>query len=460
MTGDGRPIVRPAADAGSLGMAFVAETRPDGARRIVFAGPRCLALNGVTGEQLAADPDLLFDMILPEHRAAFAAAVDEAQAKLEPFDVEVAMRRPDGEVRWHRFAALPRPQPDGGVLWDGLQIDVTDMRRMTATLAEQHHRLEMAAEVTGLGYWEWDVETDTLIWSERNRLMLGVGLDEPVSVARYWELVHPEDVEAVRAAFAGASERPAGGDYSVEHRVITPAGETRWILTYGRVSTDVTGHARLVVGANLDITDRRAAEDQRDLLMGELAHRSKNRIAVTMALVSQTARGQPSVEAYRDVLMGRLQAMANAQDLVTAAAGQPVPLTGVIAQALAPFGRQRFDLDPALEQLTMRSDLALGMGLLLYEMATNAVKHGALSSNRGRVRINMEPAAEHRAAFSWREQGGPPVAPAGHEGFGTRLTRQALRDQGGEVEIEFAPKGFRARVEFPTADWPSAGRRP
>src|SRR5437879_5206752 len=140
------PIVRSAADARSLGMAFIIETRPDGARRFVFAGPRCLALNGVPGTAVMADASVLFSMILPEHRDAFLAAEAEAVADLQPLDVEVAMRRPDGVVRWHRFAALPRKQPDGTVLWDGLQIDVTDRREMALELSEQHRRLEMAAE--------------------------------------------------------------------------------------------------------------------------------------------------------------------------------------------------------------------------------------------------------------------------------------------------------------------------
>jgi PAS domain S-box-containing protein len=444
------PIVRSAADARSLGMAFVIETRADGSRRFVFAGPRCLALNGVTGAAVMADASALFSMILPEHREAFLAAEAEAVAEMQPLDVEVAMRRPDGVVRWHRFAALPRPQPDGAVLWDGLQIDVTDRREMALELSEQHRRLEMAAEATGLGFWEWDVEAEAVTWSARNRELFGLGPDDEVSLTRYLELVHPEDLEAVQAAFAAARDQPSGGDYSLEHRVVTPAGETRWILTNGRVTTNGPGQARLVVGTSLDISARKAAEERRTLLMGELAHRAKNGIAVVMAIVTQTARGQQSVAGFQDILMARLQAMADAQDLVTATGGRPVALTDIFEKALAPFGASRFDVDPQLAELTLRGDMAIGMGLLLYEMATNAVKHGSLSNRAGRVAIMAEPAPEGRAAFRWQEAGGPDVATPSQPGFGTRLLNQALRQQGGEVKFDFHAQGFNARVEFPT----------
>lgn len=445
------PIVRSPADSAALGMAFQIEIGPDGVRRFTFVGQRCEAVNGVPAEAVLEDASRFFELIVPEHREAFDAAVAQARATLEPFDVEVAMRLPDGKARWRRIAAMPRPQADGRVLWDGLQLDVTDRRRMATELSEQRRRLEMAAEATGLGFWEWDVTAGAVTWSERNRQLFGVRPDEPLSVQRYLSLIHPDDVEGVRQAFIAAREQPTGGDYSLEHRIVTPAGEQRWIVTTGRVQTDAEGGARLVVGTSLDITARKAAEERRSLLMGELAHRAKNGIAVMMAIVAQTARGQDTVKGFRDLLLARLEAMARSQDLVTAAGGRPVPLAEVIGSALQPFGQARFDVDPTLAEVTLRGDLAAGVGLLLHEMATNAVKYGALSNESGRVSLAVETARADRAAFRWREAGGPPVVPAGREGFGTRLLKQVLRPQGGEVKFEFEPHGFHASIEFPVA---------
>jgi PAS domain S-box-containing protein len=448
--GAGNAIVRPAADANALGMAFILACRPDGSRRFVFAGPRCLAVNGVSGVDAMADAALILDRILPEHRAAFDAAEAEARASLTPFDIEVAMRGADGQVCWRRFASLPRAQPDGSVLWDGLEIDVTDRRTMAAELVEQHRRLEVAVESAGLGFWEWEAGAGKLTWSEHNKALYGLPPDAEVTVQRYLDMVHPDDVEAVRAAFLAAHDRPEGGDYSIEHRIVRPNGEQRWIATHARVANDPSGETRLVVGTSRDITDRKAAEERRALLMGELAHRAKNGIAILMSIVSQTARGQETVEGFQEVIMARLQAMADSQDLVTASGGRPVPLSDVVSKALKPFGRTRVSIDPAMAEVTLRGDMAIGTGLLLHEMATNAVKYGALSNSRGRVAIALETAPEGRAAYSWRETGGPPASTPSKPGFGTRLLQQVLRPQGGEVTFAFEPDGFRARVEFPT----------
>lgn len=447
--GAGNAIVRPAADANALGMAFILESRPDGSKRFVFAGPRCQYVNGVSAEAAMADANLILDLILPEHRAAFDAAEAQARVGLSPFDIEVAMRGADGEVRWRRFASLPRAQADGSVLWDGLQIDVTDRRTMAADLLEQHRRLEVAVEAAGLGFWEWDVRAGKVAWSEHNKALYGLAPDAEVTVQGYLDMVHPEDREAVRAAFIAAREKPDGGDYSIEHRIFTSAGDLRWILAHARVANDVEGQARLVVGTSMDITERKAAEERRTLLMGELAHRAKNGIAVLMALVSQSARGQETVEGFRELVMSRLQAMAASQDLVTASGGMPVALSDVIDKALTPFGRGRVDLDPAIAEVTIRGEMAVGMGLLLHEMATNAVKYGALSNATGRVAIVLEPMDDGWAAFTWCESGGPSVATSNPTGFGTRLLQQVLRPQGGQVIFAFDSDGFRARAAFP-----------
>ena len=106
-----------------------------------------------------ADAHVFFDMILPEHRAAFDAAEAQALAELQPFDVEVAMRRADGEVRWHRIAAMPRRAAGRrgavGRPADRRHRPPRDGRR---PCCEQRRRLEVAVEATGLGFWEWDVD--------------------------------------------------------------------------------------------------------------------------------------------------------------------------------------------------------------------------------------------------------------------------------------------------------------
>jgi PAS domain S-box-containing protein len=352
-------------------------------------------------------------------------------------------------VRWRQIACSPRFLPDGSTLWDGLQTDITDRRRTAEELEEQRRRMEVAVEATDLGLWELDLRSEVLTWSDQNRRLFGVAPETTVTSQYYMNLVHEADREILRESYRAARDAE-GHDFAAEYRIQTPAGETRWIVSRGRVIRDEQG-PRLMVGTSLDVTERRAAEERRNLLMGELAHRAKNGIAVIMSIVSQTARGMESVKAFESLLMARMQAMAASQDLVTVTGGRPVEVTDVMAKALAPFDLQRFKIDPALEGACIGGALAPGMGLLLHEMATNASKYGALSNTQGQVMLSRAEAADGRVAFAWREQGGPPVLRSNRQGFGTRLLQQVLRNQDGAVKFDFEPDGFRALVECPAA---------
>jgi PAS domain S-box-containing protein len=333
-----------------------------------------------------------------------------------------------------------------------LQIDVTERHRIAAELTEQRRRLEMAVETTGLGFWEWDLRSGAVTWSERNRMLFGLPPKAPIDLAGYLELVHPEDLARVEAVFVEARDQSDNDNFSVEHRVVTPSGQTRWLLLHGRIERDGDG-PKMVVGTTLDVTKRRAIDERRNLLMGELAHRMKNGLAVVLAIVSQTARSSQTVQQFEHLLTARLQAMARSQDLVTAAGGRPVQLSQVAQQVLTPFGLTRFDIDPEIGQLMAAGDVATGLALLLHEMATNAVKYGALSNRKGRIAIaRLSDAGPGLVAIGWRERGGPQVRRVGCRGFGSKLLEAVLRNHGGKVDAAFPLAGFEARVEFPRAD--------
>ncbi|MBL8771084.1 MAG: histidine kinase, partial [Phenylobacterium sp.] len=233
-------------------------------------------------------------------------------------------------------------------------------------------------------------------------------------------------------------------------------GRTRWVLTRGRVLRDGTG-ARLVVGSTLDITDRKAAEERRDLVLREIAHRAKNGILVMMALVSQTARSAVGVKDFEAVLTARLGAMAASQDLVTDAAGGPALVFDVVQRALTPFDTGRFDVSAELSGVGAPSEVVVALALLLHELSTNAVKYGALSNPVGRVRLDLASCEGDKAVLAWTEVGGPPVRLGSRRGFGSRLLDVALRGNGGLVESEFDPAGFRARIHFPAVRQPAQG---
>ncbi|WP_309092246.1 PAS domain-containing protein [Phenylobacterium sp.] len=439
------------ADLLHLGMAFQVVTDAAGlGRRFTYVGGLCREMTGLSPEEVIARPERLYGQIEPDHQEVLARTEATAIALLSRFDIEVRMRDAAGDVRWRRITSTPRPQPDGTIVWNGLLMDITDAKRAAESLEDQRRRLEAAVEATGLGFWEWDVRNDRVVWSDRNCELFGVPAGQSMTIERYQTLVHPEDQALVREVYRGTRER--GGDFFVEHRTAyQPDAQPRWLQARGRVVKDAEG-VRLVVGTTLDVSERKATEERRALLLGELAHRAKNGIQVMIGIVMQTSRSVGSVKEFEQVLIARLKAMADSQDLVTASGGRPVLLRDVVTKTLTPFDPNRFELDEGLGEAAIAGDVAVALALLLHELSTNAVKYGALSTSNGRVALHRSGGSEGHLRLDWIERGGPPVAPARRKGFGSRLLDVGLAGCGGRVEPAFDPDGFKAKIHFPVAD--------
>lgn len=435
------------AESAALGMAFQLLAAPERAlRRFVHVSESCLQLNGVPAAAAIADAKALIRLIVPEDRKRLSDAVTTRAA----FDIEVRFRTPQGETRWSRLAAAPRatPWPDGSILWDGIQIDVTEKRRIQQELAEQRRRLDLATEATGLGFWEWDLRARSLTWSDRNRALFGYAADDDVTVEQFSAAVHPDDLAMVGQVFRDNRDTP-DHEFSVEYRVIMPSGAHRWILAHARTIHDGQGPA-MIVGTSLDVTERRTEEERRALLVSELAHRSKNGLTMVMAIASQTARGAASVEHYEERLMSRLQALAQSQDMVTESGGRPVRLGELMAKVLEPFDLSRMSLDAGLNDVWLNGETGFAVALLSHELATNATKYGALSTAEGRIEVRLTRTAEGFATVEWRERGGPPAIKTSRKGFGSRLMQMAMRPRGGKVTPVFETEGLTVILDIPT----------
>lgn len=445
------PSFQAMAEVLSLGMSYQMLCSPDGTeRRFIYVSESCLALNGVTAQAMIADPQVFYDLVIPEHREVTARATTQAILDRKPLMVEYAIRRPDGRTGWRRATSAPRANvpADGWTIWDGLQVDITDGKLAEQELESGRQRLDLAVEAAGLGFWDYDLRTGGSVWSDRTRALYGLSPEAPLDFDQWFStLVHADDRANMEAAYSGALGSP-DGTFSVEHRAVAPDGGVRWILAHGRVLRDAEG-PRAVLGTALDVTERREAEERRRLVMGELAHRSKNGLSMILAIVHQTARSADTVKDYEALLTSRLSAMSRSQDLVTEGAG-PLSLGDLFAQSLAPFDSSRFDIDPALREHRLGADAALMLALLIHELGTNATKYGALSAPAGWVSLTQDAAAAGMAALVWRERGGPPVTPPARSGLGSRLIQGALKGQGGSARAVFNTDGFEVRLEFRT----------
>jgi two-component sensor histidine kinase len=199
----------------------------------------------------------------------------------------------------------------------------------------------------------------------------------------------------------------------------------------------------------------RAAEHQK-LLIDELNHRVKNTLATVQSIATQTLRTADSTQDAKDALERRLLALSRAHDVLTRESWEGADLMDVVERALEPYqvhGESRLHVTGPHVRLTPRMSLALAMAL--HELATNAVKYGALSNKSGVVEVSWKVqygAAPPRLVLRWKEAGGPPVAAPRRRGFGSRLIERSLaQDLDGQVEIAFAPTGVVCTVNAPVA---------
>lgn len=209
-----------------------------------------------------------------------------------------------------------------------------------------------------------------------------------------------------------------------------------------------------IVGASKiarDITERKRADQQRALLVNELNHRVKNTLATVQSLAMQTLRGAENNELARAMFESRLAALSRAHDLLTNENWEGAGLRDVVERALAPFRPEesgRIAVGGPHVRLTPKQALALSIAI--HELATNAVKYGALSNQSGKVAVQWSVAAAPDGGaleLTWTESGGPDVAPPARVGFGSRLIQRGLAlELGGEARIEYRPAGVVAVI--------------
>jgi PAS domain S-box-containing protein len=322
---------------------------------------------------------------------------------------------------------------------------VMDAKAHTVALALSEERLRFTQEAGRIGSWTLDLGSMSLDASEGCKANFGRDPDTGFTYEEWIEGVHPDDRTRMKAAVSGAIAGRTRYDH--EFRITYPGGAVHWIHARGHASYRPDGTALTIAGISLDITDRKRVEDHRDLLAKELAHRVKNTLATVQSIIRHTLRTSASLKDAETVLEARIMALAAAHDVLTRDTWDGATLGEVIAVALRPFGAERaerFGCHGPKVNLTSR--VALAFAMALHELATNAVKYGALATDAGRVRIAwdiLDGVGSDRLRFRWEESGGAPVVPPTRTGFGSRMIERALAVEiGGSADIAYDPAGI------------------
>jgi two-component sensor histidine kinase len=208
---------------------------------------------------------------------------------------------------------------------------------------------------------------------------------------------------------------------------------------------DADGAPVRLIGVVRNVSARKAEEDEREALVAELDHRVKNVLASVQSLAAQSARKTVSLDSFLKTFTGRLEAMAAAHTLLTRTRWRGAEIGDVVAAELSGLahGRARW-AGPALT-LTPRATNSLA--LALHELATNAVKYGALSTDAGRLEVRWRLLPDGGFELDWTERRGPLVEPPSRQGFGTMLLdRVTGRELGGSTTVEFAPEGLQVAI--------------
>lgn len=270
------------------------------------------------------------------------------------------------------------------------------------------------------------------------------------------DMFHPEDRD--RAWQVWRHSLATGEPYEIEYRLRHRSGAYRWTLGRALPIRDHEGAIVRWFGTCTDIDELKQAQQARELIAHELSHRIKNLFAVIASIVTLSARDYPEAKTFAGIVRERIAALAKANDYVRPHSPESAPhagktLHGMLASLTAPY-RTGEDARILVEGDDSEIGLqaATALSLVIHELATNAVKYGALSVPDGKVSLRCGWRGD---AFSleWREEGGPPVeGPPAREGFGSRMARRAAESQlGAQLTEDWDRAGLRLSLVMPQA---------
>jgi PAS domain S-box-containing protein len=338
----------------------------------------------------------------------------------------------------------------------GVSTDVTDRKQAELRLAERNAQFGLAQKATRVGTYSYDNIARTMQLTEASAAILGLPQGTTEITADEWRLrLHPDDVQRLAAerrhAFKERQPELVG-----ELRIIRPTGDVRWIEARSLITYGGDGRPYSMIGVYIDVTERKRAEEGRKFLNAELDHRVKNALATVTAVISHTRQGSRSVAEFAAALEGRIRSMAATHELLSARRWSGISLSKLVRRELAPYANDN-NIKIGGPDVALRPEAAQAMAMVIHELATNAAKHGALSTRRGRVsirwdrRLNGRPSPD--LALEWQENGGPSVSVPANSGYGTSTICDLIPYEfGGTVDLVFAPEGVRCRLKL-SADW-------
>jgi PAS domain S-box-containing protein len=323
-----------------------------------------------------------------------------------------------------------------------------ELESSNARLLQSEQGRSLALAAGQMGSWDWDPATDEWRWDEGQYRIFGVDPQSfKVSADSISALIHPEDVPPLRELL----QRMSLGERTQQtaFRVKRASGELRWCIGTAAASVDSSGRVVRMSGVTIDVTDRKEAEERQVLLAREVDHRARNALAVIQSIIRLTRA--KTVDEYVQTVEGRIKALARAHTLLSDSRWRGADLGTLVAEELAPY-RAGDKIKFTGPNISLLPATAQGIALALHELATNAAKHGALSSIKGNVSLTWQLESD-TLTLQWEEDGGPRIKPPSARSFGLKVIRASIEQQlSGQTNFDWNAKGLRCDLSIPLAE--------
>lgn len=431
------------------GVIYSYESSPGRPRSLIYLGPGLESIIGPkSAEAVAKNFDLLFDLIHPEDQPVVAAVARRGAAEGGTVDCEARLRTDDGSYRWIRSLSRPMHVERDRTRWHIVLIDITEHRKIVDALRESEERYRLLIESSPVGVM---IHRDGVYQFVNPAAVRLLGYERPGDLVgrSILDVVPPDRRDVIRARIETLSAHPEPTRFQDE-RLLRRDGSILNVEVVVSTINFAGGPARQVL--ILDVTEQRQAERRQHLLMRELDHRVKNNLASVLALLDQTAASTRDIDEFRRKFADRIKAMARTHEMLARTKWSGVNLAEIVRLSIAPYTVEqghRVQLDGSPIIIPPRP--ALPIGLALHELATNAIKHGSLSTPQGRIRIAWA-RCDGRIQLHWSEADGPPAVSPGDYGTGLRLVRGLVEfELGGSVDFRFNPGGLECLLSIDAA---------